>query len=311
MNFLRGPNQYPLFFSPEGGDGSGAPAPAAPAVGAPSGDSAPPSGGSDQGSGVANSADDFAGFDGAGDDDGLDSIDLGTETSPSPDTPPAAPAAAPATPAPAVPAAPAAPAAPAVAAPSEGTPSAPVPSELETMVQSVDANAPALIEWLAQNAFQLSKEEAEAFELDAVANVPKLMARVAVNNMKSTMNIVKNLVPKLIAQEVEKLTAGKEKAKEAIGEFYSSHPHLNEKDHGALVTKWANAFRAANPKASRKEAIDYVGRAVSFEAGVAPGTPAARAAAPFAPARPGARMPQATVQEGTSPFAALGMDLDE
>lgn len=292
------------------GDG-GAPSPTPGASSTPA-PSTPSAGATDDGA-SNSSGDEFSSF---GSED-LDSIDLGPDSGLGQD-PPVVPQPAPVvpTPAPAVPAAPAtaAPVAPVVPppAPTPQTASAPPGSALETLVQNVDANSPALVDWLAQNAFALSKEDADAFELDAVATVPKLMARVAVNNMKSTMNIIKNLVPQLINQEVERLTGTKAKASEAINEFYTSNPHLNEKDHGALVNQWANAFRAANPKASRKEAIEYVGRAVSLQAGITPGTPlAAPRAAPFAPARPGAR-PVVTNTEATdTPFAGLGEAFDD
>lgn len=318
MNFFNKYMGSTAFTHAPEGVGGGAPA-SAPTADSSSEGGAPASSPSPSEAGSADSGDqtdsDFGGFSGEYDDD-LDQIDLGTGTdpSPAPAATPAAPAAVPAAPAtPAAPQVPTPPAAPAAAA-SPKEQSAPVPSDLDSMLTNMEANGPQLQEWLATNAFALSKEEAEAFELDAVGNVPKLMARVAVNNMRSTANLIKNIVPKLIAAEIEKHSATQSKTKEAIGEFYSTNPHLNEKDHGALVTKWANAFRAANPRASRKEAIEYVGRAVSFEAGVNPGaapSQAAPRAAAFAPARPGARQPVATAAEQTNPFSGLGGDFDE
>ncbi len=114
----------------------------------------------------------------------------------------------------------------------------------------------------------------------------------------------------MMAQEVERISGTRAKAEEALGEFYSANPHLNAKDHGATVDRWAKAFRAANPKASRQEAIAYVGRAVSFEHNLVPGAPAApKAAAPFAPARPGGRQPTQIAE--VDPFAGLDQDFDE
>lgn len=316
MNFFEkytNPNSSFLRSSDEGGAPAPTGTPAAVPVVDAGGVSPTPSDAPSATDASNTSADDFSGFDG----DDLDSIDLGTETVPGQDPPVAAPAAVVAK----VPTATSAvvPDPKATPAPVAATPdpkgsaaSAPPSSELENLLSGVDANAPALTEWLAQNAFALTKEEAEAFELDAVANVPRLMARVAVNNMKSTMNIVKNLVPQLIAAEVAKITGTQAKAKEAIGAFYKANPHLNETDHGALVTKWANAFRSANPKASREEAIAYVGRAVSFETGLMPGTAVAPSAkpVPFQPARPGGRQPIAT-QQDEGQYAGLGGTFDE
>lgn len=294
-------------------EGGGAPAPAdvssstLPAASAPES----PSETGATNTSAAEGSDDFSGFDSAGDDfESVEIVEAGASPSPEP--------AAPAKPqAPVAPPAPAPAAAPVVQPAAQVPAAAPVPkeqasppSELDTLVQSVDANQPALVDWLAKNAFALTKEEAEAFELDAVGNVPKLMARVAVNNMKSTMNTIKSIVPQMIAAEVAKITSTQSKAKEAIGEFYSANPHLNEKDHGSLVTKWANAYRLANPQASRKEAIEYVGKAVSFEAGVVPGQAPAPRAVPFAPARPGAKQPTVTNAE-PNPFELLGGDFDD
>lgn len=312
MNFFDKYASPASFVRSPADEGGGAPAPAGGSPDAPStgaSESASDSGATNTTS--TDSGDDFSGFDSAGDDfESVEIVEAGASPSPEP--------AAPAKPqAPVTPPAPAPAAAPVVQPAAQAPAAAPVPkeqasppSELDTLVQSVDANQPALVDWLAKSVFTLTKEEAEAFELDAVGNVPKLMARVAVNNMKSTMNTIKSIVPQMIAAEVAKITSTQSKAKEAIGEFYSANPHLNEKDHGSLVTKWANAYRIANPQASRKEAIEYVGKAVSFEAGVVPGQTPAPRAVPFAPARPGAKQPTVTNAE-PNPFEHLGADFDE
>lgn len=296
-------------------DVGGGAAPAAPSsASASGGDSpAPQPGGtpSSTPAGTDAPSDDFSGFENAGDD--FDSVDLGGDSDPSQDPPvaPVVPAVVPPAPAAPAPVAAVPPVVPAVTPPkAEASP----PSEVDTLLSSLSDNAPALTTWLEQNAYKLTKEETDAFELDAVGQIPKLMARVQVASMKATVNLIKNLVPKLIDSQVEKTSGVKEKSKAALNEFYSTNSDLNEKDHAALVNKWAGAFRAQNPTASRQEAIKFVGQAIRTELGLAPLVPGApeKAGRPqaFSPARPGARQPVAqTVEE--NPFGGLGIDLEE
>lgn len=303
-------------FAPPDVPGAGGAAPAAPSPAPASGGDTPapqPSGSpSSTPAGTDTSTnDDFSGFESAGDD--FDSVDLGadSESSQEPAVVPATPAVVPPTPAAPAPVVAATP--PVVAATPPKVDASP-PSEVDTLLSSLSENAPALTTWLEQNAYKLTKEETDAFELDAVGQIPKLMARVQVASMKATVNLIKNLVPKLIDSQVEKTSGVKEKSKAALSEFYSTNSDLNEKDHAALVNKWAGAFRAQNPTASRQEAIKFVGQAIRTELGLAPlvpGTPAkAGRPQPFSPARPGARQPVAqTVEE--NPFGGLGIDLEE
>jgi hypothetical protein len=254
-------------------------------------------------------------FDGFGVED-FDEVEISEPASePGPDVEPGAvaplaPAATP--PASPVVAAPPVPAAPAPATPDASKEGSPPPSEIATILEGMTANQKELSAWMAANAFALSKEEAEALELDASKAIPSLMARVHLESTKNTLNLINQIVPKLIAQGVEKVTGAKAKASEAIKEFYDTNTGLNEKDHGAAVTKWANAYRRTNPQASRKEAIEFVGRAVAAEFGVSPvgSATATRRAAPFAPARQGTRAPT-VVDEQVSPFAGLGGDFDD
>lgn len=301
-------------YAPPDAPGSGGAAPAAPSSAPASGGDSPapqPSGTpSSTPAGTDTPSDDFSGFDSAGDD--FDSVELGADSDSSQD-PTVVPAVVPVVPA--VPAAPAPVAAVPAVAPAANVPKADAspPSEVDSLLSNLSENAPALATWLEQNAYKLTKEEIDAFELDAVGQIPKLMARVQVASMKATVNLIKNLVPKLIDSQVEKTSGVKEKSKAALNEFYTTNSDLNEKDHAALVNKWAGAFRAQNPTASRQEAIKFVGQAIRTELGLAPLVPGAPAKArpqPFSPARPGARQPVAqTVEENL--FSGLGIDLEE
>lgn len=294
-------------------DEGGTPASSSPASGGVSpAPSSTPSSGVGDASTTEGGGDSFDSLDSDSDSD-FDSVDLGTGSDSVGDSPPVAPVVPPVV-APAVtpPVAPVTPpvAAPVAAVPVKGpdSPSSPV----DTLFENLNTNGPALQDWLAENSFKLTKEEADAFELDAVSMIPKMMAKVQVASMKMTMNLLKNLVPGMIDNRTATTSATQTKAKEAISEFFTSNPDLNAKDHQTLVDKWAKAFRSQNPSAPRSEAIKFVASAIRTELGLA--APALGAVptkvAPFVPARPGAKTPiQTTPIE--SPFAGLGMEIDD
>ena len=237
--------------------------------------------------------------------DDFDSIDLGLpptdDGSGGRQAPPAPTAQQPATPA--------AQAAPQVAAPQgqqAGNVSSAQRSQLDTALEGFKSNYADLATWASQNLFALSKEDAEGLETNPVEMIPKLMGRIYVSSLQAATNLIKNFVPEMVQSGVGTQQQRAAKAADALNEFYASNPHLNAQTHGAAVDKWARAFRAANPQASRSEAIAFVGRAVSAEFG---GSLPAQRAAPFAPARPGARAPM--VPQGShDPYAGMEDDLD-
>jgi hypothetical protein len=197
--------------------------------------------------------------------------------------------------------------------PAANVPSAPR-SPLEQAIEGFRTNHTQLSNWASTNLFALSKEDAELLETDAVAAIPVLMGRVYSQALQATTNLMKNFVPDMISAGVATTTARAAKASEALNEFYSANPHLNPQQHGAAVDKWARAFRAANPSASRAEAIKFVGNAVSAELGVAAAPPGANGArparsAPFAPARPGTRVQQPS--QSHDPYEGMDMEFDQ
>ena len=297
--------------SPSPGGGSPAPAPSTSPGGPPSGAGAAPQTPQTVKSSIQEdrspeppSGDSFAGMD-----DDLDTIDLGVQPPPTGDEPGAAAApdvrreeqqAAPE----AKPSAPqAAPAAPA----QQGTSAAPR-SQLDSAIEGFQSNYHELAQWASQNLFALSKEDAEALETNAVEAIPKLMGRVYTSALQAATNLIKNFVPEMVNSGAAQQQMRSARAAEALQEFYQTNPHLNVQQHGAAVDKWARAFRGANPSASRAEAIAFVGRAVSAEFGLSPGS-GGRKAAPFAPARPGARAPART-GEPHDPYAGMEDEYD-
>jgi hypothetical protein len=181
---------------------------------------------------------------------------------------------------------------------------------VDVAIEGFRTNHKELSEWASQNLFALTKEDSEALDTDAVTMIPKLMGRVYTSAIQATANLIKNFVPDMVNSGVTSQQQRAARSAEALSQFYQANPHLNAEQHGAAVDKWARAFRAANPQASRQDAIAFVGRAVSAEHGLAPGTGngAQRRAAPFTPARPGGRAPQ-TPQAG-DPYAGMEDEYD-
>jgi|SRR5215831_5615614 len=320
---MRYPDQ-PWFLLADEGSG-GAAAPAAPA----GGDSAPAETGGVSGAPteVADTPADHDAFDGFESND-YDSVTLGPaegETGDEPGAPTPAPAPAPAEgepPAPATVAPPATPQTPpatptpAAAAPTENVPQPPR-SQLDQAMEGLKtaANQTALADWAAGNLFKLSEEDVATLDANASDIIPKLMGRVYTRAMESAVNLIKNLVPEMVNSGITTQQGRVQRATEALNEFYQANPHLSADQHGAAVDRWARSFRAMNPQASRADAIAFVGKAVSAEFGIWPqtngsGAPAARRAAPFAPARQGGRAP--TAAKGPhDPYAGMEDDLDQ
>jgi hypothetical protein len=198
-------------------------------------------------------------------------------------------------------------------APAQNVPATPR-SALDQAIEGFKTNHQELAKWASTELFALSKEESEMLETDAVGAIPLLMGRVYSQALQATTNLIKSFVPEMINQGVATTNARTAKANEALQEFYSTHTHLNPQQHGALVDKWARAFRAANPSASRADAIKFVGNAVNAEIGAvtpASGTNGASRAkpAPFAPARPGTRVQAPS--KAHDPYEGMDMEFDQ
>lgn len=297
-----------MWFSDTSGDGGGAPAPA---PGSIASDGAPVSPIPDSPAEPSESHDSFAGME----DNDFDLVEIppepaeGGEPAAAPEEkapvaakqPPAAPAATPEPPK-------------EEAKPEQGSPaaneSAPR-SPLDQAIEGFRTNHQQMSEWASKELFALSPQDAEILETDAASFIPVLMGRVYSQALQATTNLIKNFVPDMVNSGVASTNARTQRATEALQEFYASNADLNPQQHGQLVDKWARAFRAANPSASRADAIKFVGNAVRAEAGVAPaakGNGAKPRPAPFAPARPGARAP--TPSKPHDPYEGMDMEFD-
>jgi len=237
---------------------------------------------------------------------------------------PAAPVAEPVQPAAAEPAqpVPAQPPQPAAAAP-QPTPQEPTeppsstPTEPQGLAQQLEQHREAVIDALAAQRFSLSKEEAEALELDAVKAIPKLMAKTYHQAVSSALLHIQNFVPQMVASTV----AAMELQRQREESFYGRHKALDKSKHAGDVNTFFSAFRQQNPQAAVDDLLSMVAAAVMAKHGLqpvalaaqpnghAPASPPQPAAPPFVPARPGTSV--RVTPDAENPFAGLGRDFDD
>ncbi len=198
-------------------------------------------------------------------------------------------------------------------------PAAPAPSSPPAegtgggLMEQLGQHRDAIIGELASSRFALSKAEEDALELDAVAAIPTVMARVYYESVTAALNHIQTKVPLLIDHflKVQKAQT------DAEGAFFGKFPALDRGKHMGDVAMFANLFRQANPQATPDELFSAVGAAVMAKNGLtaAPPVPgvngvvaASPQPAPFVPARAGASL--RVTPDDPNPFAGLGQDFD-
>jgi len=200
----------------------------------------------------------------------------------------------------------------------EEVPSPPAaPSEPVNVQEELARNQEAIIESLATEQFQLSQEEIEALQEDAVPVMQRMAARVyyqaSVTMLRQLENFASQRLPALINQHRAVETSNAQ----AETEFFEAFPSLKEERFVGQIQSFAQAFRTANPKITKKELHQSVGNAVLAVNGMVPQAasppkvpPAGNGAKPaaFRPAPSGVPVISAPVE---SPFDGLGRDFEE
>lgn len=178
------------------------------------------------------------------------------------------------------------------------------------MLRALEANRDVLIDNLAADkVFALSADEVTALETNPAAAVPRLLAKTYYQAVNATLAHINNLVPNMISRHMSTAKAQKENE----DAFYGKFPTLKPDVHGADVMNFAKIIKAQNPQMGKDDFFAMIGAAVMAKHGLI-GQPAAAAPpsqpiaapAPFAPARPGASIHTAPVEE--SPFSGLGQE---
>ena len=182
------------------------------------------------------------------------------------------------------------------------------------LVQQLAQHRDAVLDGLAADRFKLSPEEIKAVDTDAVAAIPRIMARTYYEAMQSTLLHINNMVPQMVLNTIraQKVSDDIENA------FYGQFKALDRLKHGGDVQTFARMMRQTNPKITQQDLFAMVGAAVMGKYGLqnvpaAPGgngaTPRTPQPPPFVPAPPGAQVK--VVPEPESPWAGLGKDFDE
>jgi hypothetical protein len=168
-----------------------------------------------------------------------------------------------------------------------------------TALRGISENEPALIEALATQHFALNPAMVEALANgQGATELPRLFAHAHLRAMKSTMQMVADLVPRMIEDGIGKYRT--EATQDS--EFFRQYPQLNREKHGADIKAMAKALKGAYPKAKTSDLFAKIGPAVmamhgivaAASPGVAPATKP-NGGAPFVPASAG-RPPATSTQ---------------
>lgn len=193
------------------------------------------------------------------------------------------------------------------------------PAEL---AQQLGANKDTMIDALAAQKFQLTPAEIQAFEVDALGSLPKLMAKVYFEATVNGLQQLANMVPRMVEHVANERLA----ENSAEQDFHKEWPNIDRNNpvHMRTVTQLSQSFRQMNPNASIADAVKYVGMAATTFLGLQmpqkagngtrPGNGAApaRRNPPFAPASGGrAQPPAGTPPAQTGGFEGLGLQFDE
>jgi len=195
------------------------------------------------------------------------------------------------------------------------------------LAQQLTANRDVLIDNLASTRFALTPKEVEAIEVDAVAAIPKLLARVFYDSAINSLMQINNMVPRMVSHVAQEQI----QTKSAEDAFFQAWPGLDRSnpEHVRTLNTVVQAFRASNPKASQEDAIKFVGTAASAFLGLQPPAAApAGGANGRTPSAPNGRSPvvrqtprtfvpasggaPAAQPPGTpNPFAGMGLSFDD
>lgn len=160
--------------------------------------------------------------------------------------------------------------------------------------------------------YQLTQEEAEAFNEKPEEVLPKLAARLHYDAMLSNYNAVMAALPSVVQQVMEASRV----ANEAETAFFGEWPELKDPKYATAVKSAVRAYRSSKPDATREDVIKGAGTLAMVQLGLerkpqqqAPQTPTAPRTLPPKPAAPSGSAPtppSRTPQEEDNVFAELG-----
>lgn len=143
--------------------------------------------------------------------------------------------------------------------------------------------------------FALSPEEITGLEENAVATIPRLLARTYVQAQRSMLTTLQRALPAMLGVHLSQ----KEKHDSNESRFYDrwKDSGIDRTKHGPLVTRLATMYRKMNPAANFDQMVEELGPAIVMAAKIQP--PALQ---PSAPPRPG----NGLARPQPSPFVPAG-----
>lgn len=156
-----------------------------------------------------------------------------------------------------------------VAQPQGQTPTAPPVDRAAARTEAVKAIA---------SKYQLTEEQREAWAIEPEKVVPQLVGELYADVFEAVFNTVYGMLPALMhaqQQAVKVQTEGEEA-------FYNEFPALRTADK-AVVMQYAQAYKVANPRATRDQFIKAVGTMASAALGLPLGQQPAPAPIPAQP----------------------------
>lgn len=184
-----------------------------------------------------------------------------------------------------------------------------IPPGPQDVLGDLAKNRNAIITALAQEHFQISEKEAEAFAADPGRNAATLAARVYYEASVNTIRQIQSVMKQMPAMVLGIIRAASDNSSLET-KFYEKFPDLKGKD--ADIVAISSAIRTQRPGLKQDEFLDLVGRTLRGMHGTAANVMAtpqsAPAPVPFRPAPAGVPVVASQVLD---PFAGMGMDFGD
>lgn len=180
------------------------------------------------------------------------------------------------------------------------------PADIHAIINQLGGDTGDILSRIAP-AFALNEEQITALELDASAEVPKLLAQTYMRAVTTSLQYMRELMPQMMQQYQN----DQQIHQSAETEFFQKYPQLNRSAHGKDIITYSQAFAQANPNLTREQLFSLVGTSVMSKNGIVPiaAKPATIRPQAFSPASSSAPIiSQSPVNE--NPFQGLGMEFE-
>jgi hypothetical protein len=113
-----------------------------------------------------------------------------------------------------------------------------------------------------EKVYGISEEDAQKLQTEPELVLPKLAANMHVAITKSAMAALQSMLPQMLVQHQQMATV----EQQARNDFFTANPDL--KGHEEAILKVGQMFRAANPTATKDQAVKMIGDMVRMSLGL-------------------------------------------